>query len=44
MKIKFLTRKIMFVGAPWGPHPRGRSLAGPQQESFVSQIGKITGI
>ena len=58
MKIKFLTRKSMFLkvcfpvrrepptppargGAPWGPHPRGRSRAGPQQDSFASKIIQI---
>ena len=29
------------MGAPWGPHPRGRSRAGPQQDSFASKIIQI---
>ena len=28
-------------GAPGGPHPRGRSRAGPQQDSFASKIIQI---
>ena len=31
------------IRAPWGPHPRGRSRAGPQQDSFASKIYSNSG-